>query len=156
MLEKARQVLAENKPHIVGLKDKDNFWNIYEAVILEKSGDFENALQIANNCYGENKDQRLLVLVLKVRLAYELKQLNLLESYINNLRKYVSTKGKKEFSDRIINYVLGVAATLSKLSKIRKHETVKLIEIRQKVEADKAIYRKVYLLKKIDEKLNVK
>ncbi len=153
MLEKARQVLAANKHKLVGLKDKDNFCNIYEAVILEKGGDFENALQIANNCYGENKDQRIYVLVLKVRLAYELKQPNLLESYINNLRKYLSTKGKKEYSDRLINYVLGAVSTLSKISKIPKHETDKLIEIRQKVEANKAIYRKTYLLKKIDEKL---
>lgn len=154
MLEKAKQVLDENRPHIVGLKDKDNFCNIYEAIILEKSKRFEDALQIANNCYGETKDQRLVILVLKVRLAYELKQSNLLESYINNLRKYLSTTGKKEFSDRIINYVLGVVSTLSKLYKTPKHQTGKLMEIRQKVEADKVIYRKAYLLKKIDEKLN--
>ncbi|MCW5906302.1 MAG: hypothetical protein KIS94_00440 [Chitinophagales bacterium] len=156
MLEKAKQVLAENKPHIVGLKDKENFCNIYEAVILEKSGHFEDALQIANNCYGENKEQRIYILVLKVRLAYELKQSNLFKSYLNNLRKYLSTKGKKEYSDRIIRYVLGVVSTLSKIYKTPKHETKKLMEIRQKVEADKSIHRKDYLFKKIDEKLNSK
>ncbi len=152
-LEAAKAVLAENRQHIIGLKDKNNFCNIYEALILEKEKNYRAALQIANNCYGENKDQRLAVLVMKLRLAYELKENTLLESYINNLRKYLSTNGKNEFNDRLMNYILGAAAVLKKLSKLSEKNKSKLLEIKQKVETDNAIYRKKYLLSKIDEKL---
>jgi hypothetical protein len=156
MPKKAKQVLAENRPHIIGLKDKNNFCNIYEAAILEKEYDFKNALQIANNCFGENKEQRLYLMALKMRLAYELNETSLFDSYINNIRKYLSTKGKKEYSDRIINYMLAVVSILSKLQKASKNEKAKLNELRKKVETNTAINRKTYLLKKIDEKLNAK
>jgi hypothetical protein len=155
-IKKAEQEIELNKAKINGVKDIENFIRIFQAMILEKKGEYKEALHLANNCYGEYSRLKLDILIIKLQVSYQLNDAILFESSVNNIRKFISIAAKKEFGTIYINHVLSVVSYLSKLFKIKSNDSDKLNVIKQKVISDKFLYRKTYILRKIEEKLKEK
>ncbi len=155
--DSVKKVMKENRTKITGITDKENFFAMVEAMILEKEKKFEESLQIINTCHNELPRQKRDIILMKVRLAYELKQSSLFNSYINNLRKYLSDKNTVNATvPLVINYMLAFASYLSRLFKLQQFEKEKLTLLKQKALNDKRLYRKSYILEKIEEKLRSK
>lgn len=150
MVEEAKSVLNKYAGSIIGIEDEANYQSICKAKLLHKEKQYSEALYIINQCHAENKHQQVHILRLKVVLAYEMGERMLFASYVNNLRKYISSKGKKEFSKPTILQYLAVVKYLTQLFDAKEP----LDELRTKAMMDEDLYIKQFVLEKIEEKRN--
>ncbi|HLP51724.1 MAG TPA: hypothetical protein VK154_12635 [Chitinophagales bacterium] len=150
MTQEAKATLKKHKGIIIGIEDEDNYLTICQAKILNAEQKYAEALYLINQCHYENKHQQSSILRLKVVLAYEMKEVRLFEAYVNNLRKFFSTKGKKLFSEPTVKQYLAVVKYLARL--LSESKQAALLSIKQEMLADVNLYDKKYLLEKVDEK----
>ncbi len=155
-IDEAKTKINRYKNKIIGIKDWGNLNAIYQAFFLQKENKFPEALKIINSCHSENRIQQRDILYMKVKLAYEIKEPRLFDSYVNNIRKYFSTKAGKQFNETSINQYLAVVKYLSKLFHIKEKDFDNLTALRTKAISDNKLYDKKYVLEKIEEKLKEK
>jgi hypothetical protein len=151
--EEARTFIRTHKNLVMGIKDIENFAGFYEAFILYEENKLSDALALLNNTYAEVDLHKIEQHMLKIKIAYGLREPQLFSSYINNLRKFISSKGNKQYGDVYISNTLSIVRYLSKLFHIAGTEKRKLQSLKEKAEADKELYSKRIVIDKIDEKL---
>jgi hypothetical protein len=153
MFDKAKTFLRQNRKPIAGVSDMKNLISYYEALIKYREKQPEDALEILNCCYAAIDLHKIELPLLRVKIAYDLNEPALFSAYVNTLRKYISSKGSKQFNQIIVLQILAVTKYLSKLFKIKAKEKIKLALLKDKALVDGELVAKKFVLEKIEEKL---
>ncbi|MBP6731725.1 MAG: hypothetical protein KA149_06690 [Chitinophagales bacterium] len=151
--EEARALLLKFNNKITGIKDFDNYHNIYMAMILYAQKKYADALQLISNCYAENTTDQTDILVLKVKAAYSLKNKFLYKSHLSNLRKFISVKGKHDSSTKFTANLLALLKHLTKLFNLKQRTRKNLEQIKANVLSNSNIYNPEFMTHFIDEEL---
>jgi hypothetical protein len=149
----ARAFLKGTGEKILGLADVGNFISICTAIILFAEKKHHEALELISRCSAEMHLSAIDIRFLKVKLAFRLRNTQLFEAGVNNLRKNMSTEGKKHIRERIRNNVLSQLRYAVQLFKIPASGKKQLLQLRSELLRDDSCYHKLWLLGEINEKL---
>jgi hypothetical protein len=148
--EWAEQFLIDNQNSI--REAKDDVWNLCQAQVFFAKGDYDGAINALNTAYFTNIYFKLDDRQLRLKVYYELNEIDVLDSFINSYKKFLFDNTDK-IEERVLNGHRNFLAIVSKLLSLPYHSPPEREKLYTQFKEAGAMPNKHWLEEKIKARL---